>query len=149
MLNKFHWGWRVTAFYTGFVIFMLFMVYQSTQMKTELVTADYYGKELKYQQQLDKIKRANQLSEPLYWNVEKNTVQLSFPKDVKGKKVNAEVTFYRPDNVARDFNVNCQADSMGVCIIKSEKFHHGAYQMQIDWSDGNATYYKEGTININ
>jgi len=149
MFKKFNWGWGIALFYTGFVVFMLFMVWCTNLMKTELVTEDYYGKELKFQEQLDKMKRSNILSQPVNWTVQNNSVKLNFPADVKGKDVNAKVLFYRPDNSLRDFNVSCKADSTGVCIINSDKFHHGAYKMEVDWSAGNETYYTEGVININ
>lgn len=119
-------------------------------MKTELVTTDYYGKELKYQEQLDKMKRSNILNQPLSWTVmNKKEVKLNFPSDVKGKDVKARILFYRPDNSLRDFNISCQADSTGVCIVSSDKFRHGAYKMEVDWSAGKETYYTEGVININ
>ena len=149
MFKKFNWGWGIALFYSSFVVFMLFMVWQSTQMKTELVTADYYGQEVKYQQQLDKMKRSNILSQPLSWVVNNKSVQLNFPKDVKGKDVKAQILFYRPDNSLRDFNVTCNADSTGVCVVSSDKFKHGAYKMKVDWSAGKETYYTEGVVNIN
>src|SRR5581483_2940951 len=111
MFRKFHWGWGIGVFYSAFVVFMLFMVWRSTQMKTDLVTADYYGKELKYQEQLDKMKRSNSLGEPLRWLVKRNAVTLDFPQSVKDKKVEAAILFYRPDNSLRDFTVNCEADT--------------------------------------
>jgi len=149
MFKKFNWGWGIALFYSSFVIFMLFMVWCSTQMRTELVTADYYGEELKYQTLLDKMKRSNTLSEPLSWSVSERKVKLNFPNDVRGKNVKAEVLFYRADNSLRDFSVSCSADSAGTCVIASQKFEHGAYKMKVDWSADKETYYKEGVININ
>jgi hypothetical protein len=149
MFKKFNWGWGIAIFYSSFVVFMLLLVWYSTKMKTELVTADYYNKELKYQEQLDKIKRAGKLSEPVRWTVENNKVTLSFPTEVKTKNAKAEVLFYRPNSSAGDFNVSCVADSTGTCQISSEKFRHGVYKIEVDWSADNNTYYTEGVINMN
>ena len=149
MFKKFNWGWGLAIFYSAFVVFMLIMVWQSTLMKTELVTNDYYGKELKFQEQLDKMKRANGLSDSVSWTVSSKQVMLSFPKEVKDKNVKAEILFYRPDNSNRDFSVSCHPDSTGNCLVASDKFHHGVYKMQIDWTAGKESYYSEGVININ
>ena len=149
MFKKFNWGWGLAIVYSGFVMFMLFMVWRSTVLKTELVTTDYYGKELKYQEQLDKMKRVNGLKDSISWTIENKRVLLTFPKEVKDKEVKADILFYRPDNSLRDFNVSCHVDSTGRCIVASEKFHHGLYKMQIDWSAGGQTYYSEGVVNIN
>jgi nitrogen fixation protein FixH len=149
MFKKFNWGWGLALTYSSFVAFMLFMVWQSTVMKTELVTSDYYGKELKYQEQLNKMKRAGSLGDTISWTVNSKQVMLNFPKQVVGKNVKADVLFYKPDNSLRDFNVSCHPDSTGSCLIASDKFHHGVYKMEIDWSAGGQTYYTEGIININ
>ena len=149
MFKKFNWGWGIAIFYSTFVVFMLTMVWITTQMKAELVTEDYYGKELKFQEQLDKMKRSNVLNEPVKWTVENKSVKLNFPGDVKGKDVSARILFYRPDNSKNDFNVSCTADSTGMCVVNSDKFKHGAYKMEVDWNAGKETYYTEGVVNIN
>ncbi len=149
MFKKFNWGWGIAIFYSTFVVFMLFMVWRSTQMKSELVTDDYYGKELKYQEQLDKMKRSNGLSQPLNWTVENKQVTLNFPRDVLGKDVKAKILFYRPDNSHGDFNVTCNPDSTGMCVVTSDKFSKGNYKMEVDWSADKQTYYNEGIIKIN
>jgi nitrogen fixation protein FixH len=149
MFKKFNWGWGIAIFYSGFVAFMLFMVWRSTKMTPDMVTSDYYGKELKYQEQINKMQRSNALSQPMSWSVNNHTVKLSFPRDVKGKEVKAQILFYRPDNSKRDFNITCGADSLGTCVITSDKFSKGVYKMEVDWSAGKETYYNEGVININ
>ena len=150
MFKKFNWGWGIAIVYTGFVCFMLFMVWMSTQLKTELVTNDYYGKELKFQEQLDKMRRSNVLTDTVSWMVvNKKEVRLQFPHEVNGKEVKAQILFYRPDNSLHDFNVTCQPDSTGICVVNSDKFLHGAYKMEVDWSAGKETYYTEGVVNIN
>jgi hypothetical protein len=63
---------------------MLLMVWRSTQLKTELVTEDYYGEELRYQEQLDRMNRSNKLKNPLSWTVTGKSVELDFPDDLKG-----------------------------------------------------------------
>lgn len=60
-MKKLNWGWRISILYSGFVVFMLFMVFKTTTVKDDLVTPDYYAKELEYQQHIDKQERANQL----------------------------------------------------------------------------------------
>jgi len=45
--------------------------------------------------------------------------------------------------------VNCKADSTGVCVVSSDKFVHGAYRIEVDWTADKETYYKEGVVNIN
>ncbi|MFN8299065.1 MAG: FixH family protein [Chitinophagales bacterium] len=149
MFKKFNWGWGIALVYGAFVVFMLTLVYRSTQTKEELVTEDYYGKELKYQEQIDKQKRAESFKQPLQWKVENHQVQLTFPAEVTGKPVKADVTFYRPNDSKLDFNVSCTPDASGICAIASDKFAKGTYKMQVEWNADGVSYYNEGQINMN
>mgnify|MGYP003351831803 CR=1 FL=1 len=59
-MKNINWGWRIVMLYGGFVVLILFLVYKTTTVKDDLVTPDYYAKELKYQEQLDKQKRTHE-----------------------------------------------------------------------------------------
>lgn len=134
--------------YGGFMILILFLVYKTTTVKDDLVTPDYYAKELKYQEQLDKQKRTHELKQQLAWSVTGKKVAIKFPEEMISKKVKAEILFYNPAEAKKDFTVNCSPDPTGLCEVNSEKFRHGIYQMKIDWNADGVSYYNEGTINI-
>ena len=48
-LGGINWGWRIVILYSGFVLLILFLVYKTTTVNDDLVTTDYYAKELKFQ----------------------------------------------------------------------------------------------------
>jgi hypothetical protein len=143
-----NWGWRIVILYGCFMLLILFLVYKTTTVKDDLVTPDYYAKELKFQEQLDKQKRTHALTEQPSWNVTGKKVAVRFPKELLGENVKAEILFYNASEAKRDFTISCSPDSSGLCEVNSEKFKHGVYQMKIDWSAGSVSYYNEGTINI-
>ncbi len=145
---KLNWGWRIVILYGVFMLLMLFLVYKTTTVKDDLVTPDYYAKELKFQEQVDKQKRTNDLKEQLSWNVEGKRIAIQFPSEMLSKSVKAEILFYNASEAKRDFTVSCSPDSTGLCEVNSDKFQHGVYEMKIDWSAGGVSYYNEGTINI-
>lgn len=147
-MKKFNWGWGIALLYTGFAVMMLGLVYKTTTVKDDLVTPDYYARELKFQEMLDKQKRTNQLPDKLAWQVNGKQVLIKFPAGKVPEKPKAEILFYNTAEAKNDFKVNCIADSAGVCQLNVENLARGVYQMQIDWSAGNITYYNEGTINI-
>jgi hypothetical protein len=145
---KINWGWRIAMLYIGFLALMLFLVYKTTLIKDDLVSKDYYTKELKFQEQLDKQRRTKQLFTPLTWHVEGRNIGLQFPDEVRDKKVNATILFYKANDARQDFSVYCSPDSNGLCTLPTQNLSKGAYQMQIDWKAGDISYYNEGTVNI-
>jgi hypothetical protein len=149
VMKKFNWGWGIALFYTSFAVFILLLVYKTTTLNIDLVTPDYYKKELAHQDQIDKANRANSLTEPLQWTVTNSKVVLSFPKEVSAKNVKASVLFYRPSDSAKDLKLEVVPDTSGSCVINSDKLYKGVYRMQVDWSADNVAYYNEGVVNIN
>ncbi len=148
MLTKLNWGWRIALLYVGFVLLMLSLVYKTTTVKDDLVTPDYYAKELKYQDQLDKQQRTNKLKEQPTWVVDGQKVSIKFPAELVSKNIKANILFYNAAEAKKDFSINCTLDSTGLCEVSAGKLQRGVYQMKIDWSADGVSYYTEGTINF-
>lgn len=146
MFKKFNWGWGIAMVYAMFAIGMLSLVYMATRNKVELVREDYYAEELKHQEHIEKVQRARALSTPLAWQVGSEQIELQFPTT---EKTLATVLFYKASDSSKDVTVSCEADSLGRCILSTAKLVSGMYKMQVDWESNGATYYQEGTININ
>lgn len=149
MFKKFNWGWGIALVYGGFVVFIGAMVMLANRQRVDLVTPDYYAKELQYQQQLDKMNNSAALGQPVVCKTEGHTVRLEFPQKLNGKDIKANVFFYRPNNSDNDFSISCTPDADGSCLIQSDKFKPGKYQMQVEWSANGVSYYNENTVNIN
>lgn len=149
ILKKFNWGWGISMVYIWFVVGMLSLVYMASQESIEFVTQDYYGKELNYQDHIDRINRTNQLSEKLQWQVNSKQIKFKFPATASGKDIKADILFYRPSDSKKDFTLTVIPDSLGEAVIVSDKLQQGVYRMQIDWQAGTESYYNESIININ
>ena len=57
-----NWGYKILMVYILFVAGIMVMVFMSSTQNTDLVTTDYYEKELVYQQKIDQISRTSALS---------------------------------------------------------------------------------------
>ena len=57
-----NWGNRILLVYIFFVAGIMLLVYKSSIQKTDLVTPDYYTKELAFQSTIEEQKRAHGLS---------------------------------------------------------------------------------------
>lgn len=147
-MTRIHWGWRIAMLYGSFVVFILYMVYRSVQMKTDLVTPDYYAEELKYQEHIDKVKRTSELSSSLQWQKTDKNISYTFPAEFVGKKINADVYFYCPSNIKKDTKLNLETTS-GQFTLDVTSLQKGFYQMKINWKADDISYYNEGNITVN
>lgn len=148
-MKKLNWGWGIAFIYSLFVAFMLFMVWNASNEKNEMVSKDYYNQELVFQGQIDKQIRTEALGDPLQWQVNGREVVLKFPLSMAMKNIKADILFYCPSNSDKDFSVCIAPGADGSYNLRSEKFEKGTYNMQVNWSAGGITYYNEGAIHIN
>lgn len=142
-----NWGKKILIVYIAFVAGIVFMVFKSSTQNKDLVTTDYYARELKYQDRIDEIKRTDALSEPLQYHISDNAITILFPKDFAGKKLVGEAVLYCPSDKQKDikktFTVHDQALQFTL-----PGGSNGLYELQVSWQDGGVTYYFEKKIFI-
>jgi hypothetical protein len=140
-----NWGYKIVLVYGIFVAGILFMVFKSSSQKMDLVTADYYAKELKYQEKIDESGRTNALSEPLRYQVKDNLLQVHFPKDFAGKKIAGTAELYCPSNEERDVKKEFAIQDAALEISISA-MNRGQYELHITWQVEGVNYYFEQKI---
>jgi len=142
-----NWGYKILIVYGCFVVGIIFMVFKSSNQKMDLVTTDYYGKELKYQQIIDQSKRANELSEAIQYKINDNRLSIVFPKDFAGKNITGTVELYYPadenKDLKKEFSLKDSMFSMPVGTANK-----GLYELHISWQADGKDYYFEKKIII-
>src|SRR5436190_6935618 len=94
------WGYRVTILFSGFVLFMLFMVNKAFKSDVDLVSEDYYEKEIKYQEHIDKMNNANDMGGQIAYTQTKEELIIKISKT--GENPKGEITFFRPSDYKKD-----------------------------------------------
>jgi len=142
-----NWGYKILFVYSAFVIGILFMVFKASSQRFDLVTNDYYAKELKYQDKIDEMKRTSALSAEIRYEIKDNELLVEFPKDFAGKKLTGDLLLYCPSDETRDLkkNFTVQDEQVRIPISDAKK---GQYELQLSWKDGDVSYYFEKKIFI-
>ena len=147
---KFNFGTGLILFFALWAIGILFLVYKSSKENIDLVSTDYYNKEVAYQSQIDKEKNVSQLSQPLEvsFNHISDSVTIQFPKDFKSKSIAGTVHFFKPDDAALDFDVNIATDTSLQQNVNAEKMKKGLWRAQVDWKSNGKSFYEEKNVLI-
>lgn len=142
-----NWGKKILIVYAVFVSGIGFMVYKASTQNTDLVTTDYYAKELKYQDKIEENKRTAALSAPVQYSIRANTLIIIFPKDFAGKQLAGEAVMYCPSDEKKDLKkiFMLTDEPLQMQIPAGSK---GLYELHINWQDGGVTYYFEKKIII-
>ena len=142
-----NWGYKIFIVFGVFVSGILFLVYKSSEKKVDLVTTDYYDKELAYQHTIDARNNVGSLSDTVKYAVVNDKLILSFPKDFAGKKIDGDATLYFPSNEAKDivhkFSVQDASVIVPVNAGKKKEFN-----LQLSWEAAGESYYFEKRLII-
>ena len=135
-----NWGYKILLVYIVFIAGILVMVFKSSSEKTDLVTADYYGEELKYQEKIDREKNTNALSSIVQYYLKDQQLIISFPKDFKGKKINGQITLYCPSDKNKDVTHKFSIQDIPFALT-IPKANTGLFELQINWMVDGVNYY--------
>lgn len=142
------WGKGIILIYAVFVTGIAVMVYTSMTKDTELVTKNYYEKELKYQEQIDKINNSNELNKNLRIEAKDNMLVIIFPNDELSKNISGEVSFYRPSDAKSDFTIPVEVNGKREQAIATDRLQKGLWKVMVNWNNGGVNYYKEEKVMI-
>lgn len=142
-----NWGYKILFVYLFFIAGILVLVYKSSSEKVDLVTKNYYQQELKYEQKIDEAERAQALSSPIKYEVNKNEISIYFPEEMKGRKITAETLLYYAADESKDSVYNLQTNSGRLTLVLLEAYK-GMYELKMDWNVDTTKYYSEHKVLI-
>jgi hypothetical protein len=144
---KMNWGHKIALAYLLFVAGISFLVYKTSQVKSDLVTPDYYAQELKYQDKLDESKRSTALSEAMHIIVKDGVLLIEFPKDFAGKNKSGTALLYCPSDENKDISksINTTSDEITIPLTIKNKVW---YEVQVNYKVDGVAYYFEQKIEL-
>jgi hypothetical protein len=144
-----NWGTKIAIVYSVFVVMIVALGVSSARQKSDLVSTDYYEKEVKYQEKIDGMKNTSGLDGKFTFDVEAGTVTLRYPAALCGKKVKGEILFYRPSDSDKDEHFIPAPDKDGVQQLKLKSPQKGIYTLQCDMEVEGKKYYFEEPVQLN
>ncbi len=135
----------IAAFIT-FIMVMVVTMVSDNAYNHDLVTDNYYQKELKYQDNIDATKNLHKLEYPLVIQKVSDGVEVVFPKDLTPEKIKGKIFLYRPSNKALDSEIEINTNQHSL-VISDEALVSGRWDIVIDFTYNNQKYfYKEQII---
>ncbi len=148
MKLKGNWALGIIVLYGSFALFALGFLFFSTFQRVELVAPDYYDREVRYQDHIDKVHRTAELTEGLSWEFDSTEIRLQFPTSLEGRQIAGTVTFYRPSDSQLDYRIPIRpgSDLSQSFPIRGEI--KGLWKMKVDWQVDAVTYYNEDEFTV-
>jgi hypothetical protein len=124
------------------------LIVLACSQRVELVSADYYEKELKYQGQIDRAERtrreASQAS--VAYDAGRQCITVSLPPGQGHGNVRGSVELYRPSAAAMDHAVKLEPDANGVQRLDAHAMAPGLWRVRVSWTAAQQNYYLEQKV---
>ncbi len=139
---KINWG---TGIVIAIIAFMSFIMYFVISMSTDnkfshdLVTDNYYQKELEFQDQIDATKNAKLLEEDVEIVKSEKGLQIYFPKIFKNE-MEGKVFLYRPSNKQLDFEIPISITD-NYLLVPEKSLLDGRWNISVKVTHNNKEYY--------
>jgi nitrogen fixation protein FixH len=133
---KINWGTGIVLAFIGFIGFILFFVIRMNmddRANHDLVSEEYYKKELSFQKDIDAEKQANALIYQLQLKRAEEGLQIQFPEDMDPSKITGTVSLYRPSNKHLDFDLPVSLSNSHL-LIPDKSLLDGRWDISIRWS---------------
>jgi hypothetical protein len=142
-----NWGAKITLAFILFCGLIILFVVKAFQQDFDLVSENYYADDQAYQQRIEQIRNANELTEKvIVFQQENGAIVLQFPKEVKN--ASGEIHFYHAERKIFDKRSPLQLDSQGKQEINNLELLPTSYTVKINWQTNDKYYYHEQKIQL-
>ena len=132
---KFNWGTGIVLAFIAFIAFIMYFVvlsFRDPASNHDLVTEDYYQKELEYQEDLDAAKNLEEAGGGMRIQVLEEGIIIRFPEYMEPGEIDGTVSLYRPSNKRLDFKTPIQLSERQLLIPRSSLLD-GRWDLRVDW----------------
>lgn len=140
-----NWGHGIILAIGAFIVVIMTMVVISVRMDgIELVTEDYYEKEIKYQDRIDSQNSAILLDrEIIAFNTASQELIFDLPKGTK-----ATLELFRPSDESLDQTLDFTVESDDKMIVKTDQLKKGYWKAQLQWEENGVLFYQEKKLSL-
>lgn len=148
-MKKISWG---TGIALVIVLFLIVTIGQAIAIHVfidyDLVEEEYYEAEIKYQLQIEKIKRTTALPDALKIRLTKDFIQFDFPSIFNNNTVYGAINFYKPSDDLLDKTQTIKLNEENTMYFSTKELSPGLWKIKIDWAVNEVQYFNEKIIMV-
>lgn len=142
------WPVSIIAFFAIAVLGFASFIWFCSRHPVDLVAADYYDQELRYQRQIDHLQNAEQFaaSTTVAYDRAAQMIIISFPTSALSATSRGIVQLYRPSAAKRDQAYKLAPGSDGVQRINAAGLSAGLWRVRISWTADKKEFFLERKV---
>ena len=132
-----------------FMGYIAMFVYRAMNLDVDLVSNDYYAQEIKYQDQIERVRRTQALGDVMLdYKPEDKSILLQMPATYQGMSLSGTITLFRPSDDKLDTQLALQLGRDQSQLLEVDDLESGLWKVRVSFSADNKDYYTEKTIHI-
>jgi len=146
---KINWGTGLVigmVLFMGFILFFVIKISTDKKYDYDLVTEEYYKKEMVYQKEIDAQQNSNSFETSISGKKISEGWMLTFPKNIDYSKIEGTVFLYRPSNKQLDFQLPLKLSNPNL-LIPDQRLVAGRWNTIVQWRyEGKDYLYKNEIV---
>ena len=144
------WPFAILLTFALFLAGTIGLVVMACTQRADLVDANYYEQELKFQGQIERVKRTQHLATQasVHYDSEGRRIMLCLPAEQSGKGVTGSIQLYRPSAAGLDRQLALQVDSNGRQSLDASGLQPGLWKIRVTWTANNEDYFIDEKVVI-
>ncbi|WJJ97841.1 FixH family protein [Algibacter luteus] len=146
---KISWGTGIVLAFIGFISFIMYFIVTMNiddKYNHDLVSDDYYGDELIYQKDIDKLQNSETLESNIGYEKTADGLLIKFPETLDYNEIKGTLFLYRPSNKQLDFDTAISLSNSNL-LIPDKRLVDGRWNIKIDWQYKGKSYLYKESIN--
>lgn len=143
-----NWGNRVIIILVVFVAGIISMVCISMRQTNEVVDANYYEREMKYQQVIDGKKNLLSLDDSVTIKKDGAFIKIAFPPSTVARLDSGSIQFMKLSDAKDDKFIPMSGSKTVLYQVPLGYIATGLYKVRVEWSNEGKPYYHEQNFNI-
>ncbi|SFF86416.1 FixH family protein [Pontibacter chinhatensis] len=143
------WPYMIVVCMVSFMGYIAHFVYQAMNQDVDLVSKDYYAQEIKYQDQIERVRRTQALGDVmLNYKAGDEAILLQMPATYQDMNLSGTITLFRPSDDKLDKQLPLQLGRDHSQLLEVADLESGLWKVRVSFSANNEDYYTEKTIQI-
>ena len=140
------WPIAIIAYFAAFISFIVGFVAFAARQKVDLVSPNYYEDEVRFQQHLDRMNRAQSVPAKIVYDSIHEMVTIKLPVEHVGKLASGSIRFYRPADAKLDREIRLRPGAQGLQQIDTKSLAPGLWKVRVNWKADGQEYSCEQTV---
>ena len=140
--NQTLWPFAIIGAFALFISGTVCLIVLACTHGSDLVSANYYEQELKFQEHIDRVHRTEVMaaSAKVAYNADNATITLR-SRLPKPRRTAGHIQLYRPSSVGLDRDVKLNVDRSGIQSVDASGLEPGLWRVRVSWTRrrGNTT----------